>query len=92
MIAPPGTPGAATIVTPNIIMNPAREVKVTGSPDIYMIAIAQAVIFIVLPARWIVAQRGMTKIAMFSRTPFLTACANVTGMVAAEDCVPNAVA
>ncbi len=73
MIAPPGTPGAAIIVTPNIMMNPAREVKVTGSPDIYMIAIAQAVIFIVLPARWIVAQRGMTKIAMFSRTPFLTA-------------------
>ena len=29
---------------------------------------------------------------MFSRTPFLTACANVTGMVAAEDCVPSAVA
>ena len=33
MIAPPGTPGAAIIVTPNIMMNPAREVKVTGSPE-----------------------------------------------------------
>ena len=53
---------------------------------------AQAVIFIVLPARWIVAHRGITKMAMFSRTPFLSVWARVTGIVAADDCVPNAVA
>ena len=55
-------------------------------------AIAQAVIFIVLPARWMVAQSGMTKMAIASRTPFWMVCANVTGIVAAEDCVPKAVA
>ena len=74
------------------MMKPASAVNVTGSPDIYMMAIAQAVIFIVLPDRWIVAQSGTTKIAIVSRTPFLTACTNVTGIVAAEDCVPKAVA
>ena len=55
-------------------------------------AIAQAVIFIVLPARWIVAQSGTVKTAMLSRTPFRSVCLSVTGMVAADDCVPRAVA
>ena len=50
-----------------------------------MIAHGAATIFMVLPARWIVAQSGTVKIAIFSRTPFLTACASVTGIVAAED-------
>ena len=36
MIAPPGTPGAATIVIPNIIMNPAILVNSKGIPDISM--------------------------------------------------------
>ena len=85
MIAPPGTPGAATIVIPSIMMNPAIPAKVTGSPAMYMIAMAQAVIFIVLPERWMVAQRGTTKIAIVSRTPFFTVWASVTGIVAADD-------
>ena len=38
-----------------------------------------------------VAHRGMTKSAISSRTPFFLVCASVTGMVAAEDCVPKAV-
>ena len=89
IIAPPGTPGAATIVIPSIMINPLKLEKVTGSPAMIMIAIAQATIFMVLPARWIVAQSGTVKIAIFSRTPFLTACASVTGIVAAEDWVPE---
>ena len=40
-----------TIVIPNIRIKPAKEVKVMGSPDISKIAMAQATIFIVLPAR-----------------------------------------
>ena len=92
MIAPPGTPGAATIVMPSIIIKPAMCPKEGIPLVIIMMAIAQAVIFIILPARWMVAQRGTVKMAMFSRTPFLTVCASVTGMVAAEDCVPKAVA
>ena len=73
MMAPPGTPGAATIVIPNIRIKPAKDVNVTGSPDINKMAMAQATIFIVLPARWIVAQSGITKMAIFCRTPFLIA-------------------
>jgi hypothetical protein len=45
----------------------------------------------VLPERCIVAHNGMAKPAMSSLTPFFIVCFNVTGIVAAEDCVPNAV-
>ena len=83
IIAPPGTPGAATIVIPSIIINPLKSANRIGCPLMYRIAIAQAVIFIVLPAKWMVAQSGTVKMAMLSRTPFLMVCANVTGMVAA---------
>ena len=38
-----------------------------------------------------VAHSGITKLATPSLTPFLRVCANVTGMVAAEDWVPSAV-
>ena len=92
MMAPPGTPGAATIVMPSMRMKPLNAAGSSGWPDMRRMAIAQAVIFIVLPERWIVAQRGTVKTAMLSRTPFLSACLSVTGMVAADDCVPNAVA
>ena len=52
---------------------------------------AQQVIFIIEPDRWMVAQRGMQKLAISSLTPFFFACRKVTGMVAALDEVPNAV-
>ena len=55
------------------------------------IAKAIAVIFIVLPARCMVAQSGMQKSAISSFTPFFFACASVTGIVAADDEVPKAV-
>jgi hypothetical protein len=52
---------------------------------------AQAVIFIVEPGIWIVAQRGIVKLATSSLQPVLTDWRRVTGMVAAEDDVPSAV-
>ena len=55
------------------------------------IAKAQAVIFIALPLRWIVAQSGTTKPATSLLTPFFSVCFSVTGMVAADELVPNAV-
>ena len=71
IIAPPGTPGAATIVMPSMSMNPLKSVVFTGMPLIIIIAIAHAVIFIVLPDRCMVAHKGITKVAMFLPTPFL---------------------
>ena len=91
MIAPPGTPGAATIAIPSMKINPAITPKEIGIPDINMIAMAQATIFIVLPDKCIVAQSGITKAANSRLTPFFIVCSNVTGIVAAEDCVPKAV-
>ena len=49
IIAPPGTPGPATIETPNIQINPEICKKVNSPPVNNIIAIAQAVILMVLP-------------------------------------------
>ena len=38
-----------------------------------------------------VAHNGITNPAIFSETPFFKVCSKATGIVAAEDCVPNAV-
>ena len=62
-----------------------------GKPVNKQIVSAHAVIFIALPLRWIVAQRGMTKPATSFLTPAFSVCARVTGIVAAEELVPNAV-
>jgi hypothetical protein len=37
-----------------------------------------------------VAHNRITKPAIFSETPFLKVCSKVKGIVAAEECVPNA--
>ena len=60
-------------------------------PRISIRARAQETIFSVLPARWIVAQRGTVKEATPSLTPFFFAWASVTGIVAADEAVPSAV-
>ena len=91
MIAPPGTPGAATIVTASSRMNPAKVDAGMSSPAIIDTASAQAVIFIIEPERWIVAHSGTTNDASSGRTPSFTVWASVTGIVAADDCVPRAV-
>ena len=62
-----------------------------GSPPSIETANAQATIFIIDPERWIVAQSGTTNDASWGRTPSRRVCARVTGMVAADDCVPSAV-
>ena len=54
-------------------------------------ASAHATIFSVLPLMWIVAQSGMTNPATLLFTPILTVWRSVTGIVAADDCVPYAV-
>ena len=51
IIAPPGTPGAATIVIPSIIMNPSISENEDGMPFISITAYAQATILSVLPER-----------------------------------------
>ena len=91
MIAPPGTPGAATIVIASINMKPMKCTMFTGVFEMNITARANAVIFIMEPAKWIVAQRGITKLATESDTPFVLACLNETGIVAAEEEVPRAV-
>ena len=40
---------------------------------------------------WMVAHSGTVKPATSSDTPMRTVCRSVTGMVAADDCVPRAV-
>ena len=91
MTAPPGTPGAATIVMPSIMMKGNIWPKLTFQPLSIMTAMAQLVRVMVEPERWIVAQSGMTKSAILSRQPFFLVHSRVTGMVAAEDWVPMAV-
>ena len=91
MMAPPGTPGAATMMTASIRIKPRNIPKSKGIPCISIKATEQAVIFSMLPARWMVAQSGIVKPAISSLTPFFRVCARVTGMVAAEEEVPRAV-
>ena len=70
MMAPPGTPGAATIVIPSMKMKPIHWVVLTCRSWVRTIAKAKEKIFEVDPARWIVAHRGMVKEATASETPF----------------------
>ena len=56
-----------------------------------MTPIEQDTSVIVLPDKWIVANSGTVKSVTFSDAPVLRACLNVTGIVAADDCVPSAV-
>ena len=46
---------------------------------------------IILPAKWIVAQRGTTNSLICLDTPFFSAHSTFTGIVAADDWVPTAV-
>ncbi len=91
MTAPPGTPGAATIQMASTKMKLRKSGRLQGKPLIRQMVSAQQVIFIIDPERWMVAQSGMVNPAMPSVTPFFKVCFSVTGMVAADDDVPNAV-
>lgn len=91
MMAPPGTPGAATIMMPSMRMK-LMKVRVSWPmPSMRQMASAHEVIFIIDPDMWMVAQRGTVNPAMLSLTPLRMVCLRVTGMVAADDEVPRAV-
>ena len=79
------------MVTPSIRMNPNMLLNSMGLPLSSITAMVQLVNVMVLPDRWIVAQRGITKSAIPAATPFFFVEAKVTGIVAAEDWVPIAV-
>ena len=90
--APPGTPGAATIVIPrsriNLIINPHPG----NTPlCIKKTAVEHDTRVIVLPDKWIVAHKGIAKLTTSSLIFSFLAHFRVTGIVEAEDCVPNAV-
>ena len=91
MIAPPGAPGAATKATPRVAMKAAIIPKLCVMSNINKTAVTQDVIVTTLPIRWIVALKGITNSLISSDTPLFRAHSMLTGIVAAEDCVPKAV-
>ena len=91
MIEPPGAPGEATIAIPRVIINGTTVDKLMGIRFIRQTAVAQAVIVIMEPHIWILAQRGTTKFRICSEMPSCFAHSKLTGIVAAEDCVHSAV-
>ena len=62
MMDPPGAPGEATIATPSVIINGTTVARLIGNWFIRQTAVAHAVIVIIEPAMWILAQRGTTKL------------------------------
>ena len=70
IIAPPGTPGPATMHTASRSMKFRKSGKSWGMPLIRQTVSAQHVIFIIDPGMWIVAQSGTVKPATLSLTPF----------------------
>ena len=91
IIAPPGIPGAAIMVTPSIAMNSPNDTRLYSPPCMTISANAHATIFSVDPDICIVAHSGTVKPAISSFTPIFIVCRSVTGIVAADDCVPSAV-
>ena len=79
------------MVMPSMKMKPTHCTVETDSSWVSTIAKAKEKIFEVEPARWMVAHSGTVKEATASDTPFLLVCASVTGIVAADEDVPNAV-
>ena len=69
MIAPPGTPGAATIVMAKIRINSVNRETLYTPPLIRIKANAQDTILSILPDKCIVAHKGTTKDATSSETP-----------------------
>ena len=84
MIAPPGAPGAAIITTPRVKMNGIIKLKLCGMLLIINTPVAQLVMVMVLPAKWMVAQSGTTNSRILLDTPFASAHFTFTGMVIAE--------
>ena len=92
MMEPPGAPGEATMAMPRVMMNGMTVPMEIGSWFIRQTAVAQAVMVIIEPAMWIFAHSGTVKLRISAETPSASAHWRFTGMVAAEDWVPSAVA
>ena len=88
---PPGAPGEATMATPRVMMKGTTVPREMGRLFIRQTAVAQAVMVIMDPHMWMLAQSGTTKFLICSLTPSFSAHCRLTGMVAAEDWVPMAV-
>ena len=91
MMEPPGAPGDATMATPRVMIKGMTVARLIGSWFIRQTAVAHAVIVIIEPAMWIFAHSGTTKFRICSQTPSALAHSRFTGIVAADDWVPNAV-
>lgn len=86
-IAPQGTPGAATIIIPKIIINGIIADNSIGFPLTSITATEHAVIDITLPDKCIVEHNGNTKSAISDSTPFFFEHRIVIGITATDDCV-----
>ena len=91
IIAPPGAPGAATIAIPNININGINVDIPKSILFIINTATANDVTDIIEPDKWIVAQSGTQNSLISLLTPLFLAHSTLTGIVAADDCVPTAV-
>ena len=89
-IAPQGTPGAATIMMPRIIINGSITENSMSLQLTSITATEQAVMEITLPERCMVEQSGNTKSAILEETPFFLEQSMVIGITATEDCVAMA--
>lgn len=69
MMEPPGAPGEATIAMPRVMMNGTTVDRLMGIRFMRQTAVAQAVIVIMEPHIWILAQRGTTKFRICSEIP-----------------------
>ena len=88
---PPGTPGAATMVTPSMNTNGANMAKVGFMPLASMIPIEPSTRQMVSPLRLMVAHSGTTKSATSLLMLLLYAQFSAIGIVDADDWVPSAV-
>ena len=91
MTPPPGTPGAANIVTPSIKINGRYMEREGAIPFASRIPMEPMTRQMVSPAKWMVAPRGMTNSEISFVTSFFSVDSRLTGMVEAEDWVPRAV-
>ena len=91
MMAPPGIPGAATMVMPSIIMKWLNMPISNVMPCMIIRAMEHATSFSALPDMWTVDAQRHDKSGDILADAHFMLCRRVTGMVAADDDVPRAV-
>ena len=80
------------VTKPSTAINVRNIRKSYSLENIIIVARAIDTIVIIDPGIWMFAPRGMTKADISALTPFFSAHFRFTGMDAALDCVPSAVA